>query len=376
MGHQEGELGLERVGVGLGREVAAELVARLTDRVRDAVHDLADAFLALLGVTVEPGLTEVLRDDDVRRELAPGRRDLGPFHLEDDRAVGVRDDRGAALVDELGRLARRRGEARRSALERVDVRAREHPRDRHAACAAGLAALVASVLGLRLTVFLLRLRLRLGRSRSRLRLLSGLSLRSHLVSVRAPRARPGVLGPLVSTRTDSERRSHSPTPSRATGSALQLLGIAFIAQLQLDRVRLVPRDRRGRGRSLELRRCVATITPAQRGMGCVRHRQRKPFRSGPKTLTRSARDRPPHPPPLLRAIEPLRHVPQLAVGACPPVPFPPRRPTPKNEVRRRSGVVQRSLSSHESPLRGSRVPAQGWDGPVQDCEVRVQDCLD
>ncbi len=54
------------------------------------------------GVAVDAGLAEVLRDDDVGGELGPARRDLGAFHLEDDRAVGVRDDALPAFPDDFG----------------------------------------------------------------------------------------------------------------------------------------------------------------------------------------------------------------------------------------------------------------------------------
>ena len=105
------ELGLERVGVRLRGEVAAEVVGRATDGVREAMHDLADAGLALVLVAVEAGLAEVLRDEDVGRELAPGGRDLGPFHLEDDAAVRVGDGARATLVDDpVQRVAPRRRE--------------------------------------------------------------------------------------------------------------------------------------------------------------------------------------------------------------------------------------------------------------------------
>ena len=79
---QERELGLERVGVVLRREVAAELLARLADGVRDAVDDLAHAGLALLRVAVEAGLAEVLGDDDVGRELRPAAGISAPSILK------------------------------------------------------------------------------------------------------------------------------------------------------------------------------------------------------------------------------------------------------------------------------------------------------
>jgi hypothetical protein len=120
---EERQLGFERVGVGLAGEVAAELVARDADRVREAMHDLADARLALVFVATDSRLAEVLRDDDVRRELTPRRGDLGAFHLEDDRPVGVRDHARAALVDDAveGVHGRRREAAldARAALTRA-----------------------------------------------------------------------------------------------------------------------------------------------------------------------------------------------------------------------------------------------------------------
>src|SRR5690606_40547331 len=60
--------GLRRLFVG---EVPAELLAGLADGVGDAVDELADRALALLGIAVEPRLTEVLGDGDVRGELRP-----------------------------------------------------------------------------------------------------------------------------------------------------------------------------------------------------------------------------------------------------------------------------------------------------------------
>ena len=117
------ELGLEGVGVFLRREVAAEALAGLADGVREAVDDLADARLAELFLAVEAGLAEVLGDDDVGRELRPAGGDLGALHLEDDRAVGVGDDAGAALPHH--------------AVERIAPGRREEPGDGAAAAARG-----------------------------------------------------------------------------------------------------------------------------------------------------------------------------------------------------------------------------------------------
>src|SRR5204862_466654 len=61
----------------------------------------ANARLALGRIAEDPGLSEVLRNDDIRRELRPARRDFGSLHLEDDRAVGVGDDAAPALPDDL-----------------------------------------------------------------------------------------------------------------------------------------------------------------------------------------------------------------------------------------------------------------------------------
>ncbi len=96
----EHELVLERLRVLGRREVAAEPIARLADRGRDPAADLARGALgteAAVGLG-NLGLPEVLRDDDVRRELRPADRHLGVVHLEDDRAIGVRDHGPPRLV--------------------------------------------------------------------------------------------------------------------------------------------------------------------------------------------------------------------------------------------------------------------------------------
>src|SRR5690606_377058 len=92
------------------REVAAHLLAGLANGAREAEDDLADAGLAEVVLAVQAGLTEVLRDDDVGRELRPAGGDLGAFHLEDDRAVRIRDDARTALPHDL--------------VERIDARRR------------------------------------------------------------------------------------------------------------------------------------------------------------------------------------------------------------------------------------------------------------
>jgi hypothetical protein len=98
------ELGLERIGVGAAREVAAEALAGLADRVGDSIDELADRALAALRVPIDAGLAEVLRDGDVGGQLRPLLRDLGAAELEHHAAVGIRDDAVALLV--LHRLER------------------------------------------------------------------------------------------------------------------------------------------------------------------------------------------------------------------------------------------------------------------------------
>ena len=98
------ELVVERLGVALRREVAV-LLAPVGPAAREAVDDLAhralgaeDGLARLVeerrtvgGELRDAGLAEVLAHDDVRRQLAPRRRDLRVLHLEDGRAVGVAD---------------------------------------------------------------------------------------------------------------------------------------------------------------------------------------------------------------------------------------------------------------------------------------------
>src|SRR5262249_3396213 len=116
---QEAELGLEGVGLFRAREVAAEALAGFADRAREAVHHLANARLAELLLAVEAGLAKVLRDDDVGGELRPPGGDLGAIHLEDDGAVGVRDDARPALPRDL--------------IQRIGATLREAPIEREAA---------------------------------------------------------------------------------------------------------------------------------------------------------------------------------------------------------------------------------------------------
>ncbi len=115
------ELRLEGVGVLLAREVVALLLAGLADRTGDAVDELLDGPLAALRVAVDARLAEVLGDGDVGRELRPRGRHLDAAHLEDDRAVRVRDDRVAQLVGQL--VERVDADAGVPALERNSRRA-------------------------------------------------------------------------------------------------------------------------------------------------------------------------------------------------------------------------------------------------------------
>src|SRR5262249_4223608 len=123
------ELGLEGIGVCFGREVAAKRVSGITDRVRDPVDHLADSFFPRGLVPVQPGLAEILGDDDVRRELAPIFRDRRSLHLEDDRATRIRDAARPALeddfvegIDACGRVATRDGDTGPTAPTEVGLR--------------------------------------------------------------------------------------------------------------------------------------------------------------------------------------------------------------------------------------------------------------
>src|SRR3989338_7860446 len=87
------ELGLERLGVGLGVEVALA-AAPGADRTDDAADELPDAALALGGAE---GAAEVLRGDDVGGGLRPELGDLDVLLLEDDLALLARNDRGAGF---------------------------------------------------------------------------------------------------------------------------------------------------------------------------------------------------------------------------------------------------------------------------------------
>src|SRR5690606_29268584 len=78
-------------------EVAVGL-APVGDGPGDAVHELADARLALRRVHLA---VEVLADDDIGGELAPGPGDLAAGLLEDDPAALVLDGRGALLPLDL-----------------------------------------------------------------------------------------------------------------------------------------------------------------------------------------------------------------------------------------------------------------------------------
>ena len=85
----------ELVGEGLGVRRRGEVALRLApaaDRAHDAADHLADAVLAL---GAAERAAEVLGDDDVGRQLRPGRGDLDVVLLEDDLALLVLDD-GAA----------------------------------------------------------------------------------------------------------------------------------------------------------------------------------------------------------------------------------------------------------------------------------------
>ena len=92
-----GQLRLERGEVLVRGEVAVGLRPG-RDGVDDAVDELPDAVLPLGRADVA---AEVLADDDVRRELAPGGRDLDVLLLEDGLAGLAGDAGGAVLPGDL-----------------------------------------------------------------------------------------------------------------------------------------------------------------------------------------------------------------------------------------------------------------------------------
>src|SRR5580658_2105767 len=91
--------------------------------MRQAVDELAYARLAHVLVAVKPGLSEVLGDRDIGRELAPARGHLGTIHAENDATVGVGDRARATLIND--------------GVERVYVGGRVSALDAHAAWCAG-----------------------------------------------------------------------------------------------------------------------------------------------------------------------------------------------------------------------------------------------
>ena len=92
-----GQLGLERLEVGVGREVVLGL-GPAGDGQDDPIDQLADARLALRRADVA---AEVLADDDVRGELRPEARDLDVLLLEDELARLVADGGGPGLPRDL-----------------------------------------------------------------------------------------------------------------------------------------------------------------------------------------------------------------------------------------------------------------------------------
>ena len=120
MDEEVGELRFERLGGFRVCEVAAELVASLSDRMRNAVDELTNAALAFALITVNTGFSEILGHRDVGRELAPAFRHLRALELEHHRAVGVRNLAVAEhILDRLERLLARR---RQSSLDRETAR--------------------------------------------------------------------------------------------------------------------------------------------------------------------------------------------------------------------------------------------------------------
>ena len=94
---EPGEFVVEGFGVGVGGEVAV-LAAPVGDGAGDAVDELPDAGFAFGGVDFA---VEVLADDDVGGELAPGFGDLAVGLFEDDAAAFVLDGGGAPVPGDL-----------------------------------------------------------------------------------------------------------------------------------------------------------------------------------------------------------------------------------------------------------------------------------
>ena len=90
---EPGQVAVEVLAVGLRAEVAVA-DAPIGDRARHAVDELLDGVLPLRRVDLA---VEVLAHDDVRRQLAPGGRNLTGGLLEEDLAVLPLDRRGAEL---------------------------------------------------------------------------------------------------------------------------------------------------------------------------------------------------------------------------------------------------------------------------------------
>ena len=102
----ECDLILERLSIVLGCEVVVSLAPHpprggepgdhLTGALFRSEHRRAVVVEDLRAGRIDLGdacLAEVLRDHDVGCDLRPAARDLGIFHLEDDRTVGVGDPR-------------------------------------------------------------------------------------------------------------------------------------------------------------------------------------------------------------------------------------------------------------------------------------------
>ena len=117
------QLGLERLGLLVGREVAA-LAAPAADRVDDAADHLLHRALALRRAHAA---AEVLLGDDVRRRLRPEARELDVLLIER-RAVLARDQRVAQFpLDLVERVA---AGDREESLRRDARRPRRRPRSR------------------------------------------------------------------------------------------------------------------------------------------------------------------------------------------------------------------------------------------------------